>query len=735
MKHGGTLRRWSARLLMGTLVVLLSKTAWDFRWPVIDFHAIRAEAENLQIVDRHGKPLTFSYRDRWNTVDNLALHDIPELLRQAFLVAEDQRFLEHHGVDWLARGNALWQRLRLGRGTRGASTITEQVVRMLHPRPRSYWSKWIEGLEALALETRVNKAAILELYLNQVPYSSNRRGVVQAARFYFNRDVSTLSVKEMLALAVLVRAPSKFDLHEGTVPIAEAITRLARALVERRLLDEASALALRNYEVVLDAARLPVRAVHFVEHVRAHTAVEDARNQTKIVTTLDGTLQHFVEDLLENRLHSLSSKNIEHAAAIVVDTQTREILAWVSVGAGCAETEYEASGCKIDMVTVPRQPGSALKPFLYGAALAQGWTPATIIEDSPYSDTVGTGIHHFHNYSHTHYGKVTLRTALGNSLNIPALHAIQYVTPEKYLGLLRTLGFQSLTRAADFYDEGLALGSGEVSLLELARAYTVFANRGIFAPLKMTLYRDAPAEKTRIYSDGVASLIGDILSDPWARSLEFGRGGVLHLPTQTAVKTGTSTDYRDAWAIGYNHRYLVGIWMGNADYTPTDGVTGSIGPALVLRGIFNELTRNAETAPLYLSPQLVVKDVCLDPEDVETHKSDCAVRTEYFLPEEEARASAPVGASERIAIFRPANGLEMAYDPRIPREKQAFEMRLTGVLATDEVEWIIDEKHHARAVGDKFVWHMEKGRHFVAAVVWRNGVVAGKTAQHAFQVK
>lgn len=734
MKYVGKFLKWSRRLLIVIVVVFIAKTASDFKSPYADFHSIRSDAGNLQILDRDGKPLTFSYKNPWNTYDNIALHEIPELLQQAFVISEDKRFFEHNGVDWLARGSALWQRIRLGRSSRGASTITEQVVRMLHPKERSYWSKWIEGLEAIALETQVGKADILEFYLNQVPYSSNRRGVIQATRFYFGRDVNTLSNKEMLALVVLVRAPSKFDLYTGKVQIEDSINRLASTLAERKIIAEESILNLRKYDLILNSAKSPVQAFHFVNYVREHTGSESAWNQSKIITTLDGNLQQFVENLLESRLKSLSSKNINNAAAIVIDNKTHEILAWASVGSQCKQTENQASGCKIDMVTVPRQPGSALKPFLYGAALEKGWTAATIIDDSPYSDTVGKGIKHFHNYSNTYYGKVTLRMALGNSLNIPALHTINYVTPEKYLSILQNIGFKSLTRSANFYDEGLALGNGEVSLFELAQAYSTFANRGTFEPLKMTFYLDAPSERKKIYSDEVASLVGNILSDPWARNLEFGRSSVLNLPTQTAVKTGTSTDYRDAWAIGYNHRYVVGIWMGNTDYTPTDGITGSLGPSLALRGIFNELTKNSETAPLYISPKLVAKDVCINPEDVEREKPDCAMRTEYFLPEAEKEKSV-ILANNKIEIFRPASGLNMAIDPRIPKEKQAFEMRLSGALETDEVEWIIDNEKHDRTLGIKFLWPTKRGKHYVEAIVWRNGEVLSKTEKHMFNVK
>ncbi len=722
---------WSGRFLLAGLVIFIAKTAFDLQPVGEDFRAARSQTAHVQILDRSGIPLTFSYQNRWNSYDHAALHQIPESLQHAFVLSEDRRFFDHGGVDWVARSHALWQRVWHGKRARGASTISEQVVRMLHPRPRTYWSKWIEGLEAMMLEAHASKADILEFYLNQVPYGANRRGVTQAARYYFNRDINTLNPKEMLALAVLVRAPSKFDLYRGEVDIAGSIKRLADVMAQRGLLDSQVVERLTQYQLALEPAASPVEAFHFVNDVRQQAAAAATWNQSRILTTLDGNLQQYLGDLLQSRLQSLAAKRVHNAAAIVIDNTTNEVLAWVSAGAECSKSNHNAAGCRIDMVRTPRQPGSALKPFLYAAALEKGWTAATIIDDAPYSNSIGRGLHHFRNYSNRYYGEVSLRAALGNSLNIPALHTINFVRPDAYLALLHQLGFDSLTQSHDFYDDGLALGNGEVSLFELAQAYVALANKGEYTPLKTILYHEAPVQSRQIFSSEVASLIGDILSDPWARQLEFGRSSVLNLPVQTAAKTGTSTDYRDAWAVGYNHRYTVAIWMGNADYTPTDGITGSLGPSLVLRSVFNELSLHGDSAPLYVSPKLVAKDICIA---AQAQLPDCATRTEYFMPDTPLLPAPKT--QQNIAIARPADGLEMAVDPRIPHEKQAFEMRLSGaILPSDEVEWFIDESKQDHASGARYLWPTAKGQHSVQALVWRDGELWSKTAKHQFQVK
>lgn len=719
-----------AFFFLALLVIFVLKTIYDFRFPAADFYFVKSHSQNLQVLDRSGKALTFSYQNNWNNQDVVALHEIPEVMQQAFLISEDRRFFEHNGVDWVARGNAFWQKVQGSNFSRGASTITEQVVRMLHPRRRSYWSKWIEGLEALSLESKINKADILEFYLNQIPYSSNRRGIVQAARFYFNRNINSLNIKEILSLVILVRAPSKFDLYSNQIQIDDAIKRLALALQKRGVIDQESVNNLDNYKLDLAKTDLLIEAPHFVDYVR-RKEVYDIVNNSKIITTIDGNLQVFINDLLKNRLTTLLNKNINNAAALVVDYETGEVLAWVVVGLGCEESKNQAKGCKIDMVTIPRQPGSTLKPFLYAAALEKGWSAATIIDDSPYSEKVRNGIHHFHNYSKSYYGKVSLRSALGNSLNIPALHAAAFITSEKYLPILHDLGFASLTKSADFYGDGLALGNGEVTLFELVQAYATLANRGKFRPLKIAFNQPILEKEKQIYSPEAASLIGNILSDPWARSLEFGRGSVLNLPTQTAVKTGTSTDYRDAWAVGYNYKYVVGIWMGNTNYDPSDGVTGSIGPSLVLRSIFNELTRNSQTKALFLSPKLIARDVCIDI----SQQEKCVPYTEYFMPQNSLNFLGEVKKNNsEIDILRPTENLNIAFDPRVPAQKQVFEMSISNLLESDEVEWNINNKLYV-VIGGKFFWTLQKGRHEVYAIVRRDGKIIARLKSRVFYVK
>jgi penicillin-binding protein 1C len=680
--------------------------------------AIQSDAQTLQITDRNGKPLTISYQNRWNVYDSVPLYNVPEFLQQAFVVAEDKRFFDHGGVDWQARGSALLQNWKSGRTVRGASTISEQVVRMVNPRPRSLWAKWIEGIEAMRLERDYTKADILEFYLNQVPYASNRRGIAQAARYYFGRDLSTLSRKEMLALAVLARAPSSYDLYKNSYKIIGAVGRLADALVQRDILSAEEAAQIQSQPFELSQPSPPVNAEHFAAYARSHASSAAGA----IHSTLDASLQASVQKIVDDRVRALARKNLHNAGAIVVDHTTGEILAWVVAGAN----NPEAPGSRIDAVTVPRQPGSAQKPLLYALALDKGWTPATIIDDAPLSEAIGTGMHNFKNYSNVHYGRITLREALANSLNIPALLTIHHVGTGKYLDTLHRLGFESLDRGAEIYDEGLALGNGEVTLLELAGGFTALANRGIYRPLRFLVDDPAPSMHRRIYSEEAASLIGNILSDAWARRLEFGNSSVLNLPVQTAVKTGTSTDYRDAWTVGYNHKYVVAIWMGNLDRAPTDGVTGATGPALALRSVFNELGKNTASRPLWLSPRVVQKDICIeDPQD----SARCYMRSELFIPGTEPGGTRAEGA-QKFEIVKPTDGLQMAVDPRIPMDLQRLPFTMKGLKPTQEVDWILNGTTIATS-GERYLWPVKRGHYTLSARVRE----AAQTVYEAPQIR
>jgi penicillin-binding protein 1C len=687
-----------------------------------------------RFVDRYGETLSLTYRNRWNRNDRVALREVPDLLRRAFIAAEDKRFYQHRGADWLARLNAAAANLRAFRAVRGASTITEQVVRMLYPRPRTLWSRWVEGFDAARLESRFSKSEILDFYLNQVPYARNRRGIAQAAREYFDRDVDTLDAKEMLALAVLVRSPSRLDLHKSLAPIEGPLERLAARLRRDGALSDSELARIGSERLRVTSPKLDLDAAHFVGHI---PRTSPSRSPEIVETTLDGSLQRRAQQLLDRELAALGDRNVADGAVLVVDHETDEILAWVN-GGGFAQEE----GGQIDMVTAPRQPGSTLKPFVYALAMEDGWTAATVVDDEPTAEAVGNGLHHFRNYSRTYHGPVRIREALGNSLNVPAIKAIQFTGRGRFLELLHALGVASLSEHPDYYGDGIALGNGEISLFELVSAYAALGRGGVYRPLKFTRSADR-RDARRVLSAETSSVIADILSDSEARAIEFGRNSVLALPVQTAVKTGTSNDYRDAWVVGFSHRYTIGVWMGNLDRRPMNTVTGSLGPALVFRALFAELNRNRESKPLYLSRRLRQISICRESGLLPT--SSCPLTSEWFRPEAvptrtcsfhsdkslvrrsiSAAAAAPTSTRDRIRVAQPSPGLFLALDPRIPDELERFELELDRLPVGARVEWWIDDALFTETSAERgrSLWPPQRGHHVAKARVWLSASAA-----------
>lgn len=697
-------------LTLLTLTTLLSLHAPPPQLP--DSATAATAIDRARYLDRNGRALNETRVNQWNLHHRLQLHEVPPLLQQAVLLAEDQRFHEHHGSDWLARAAALKQNLAAGRVVRGASTISEQVVRLLQPRPRTLWARWLEGWEALWLEARHSKPAILEFYLNQVPYAGNRRGVVPGARYYFGRDPDTLNERELLTLAVLIRSPAG---------MAADVARRDRAVAQLAARLRASGVALPEDSVLLaQALSQPLQDAGDVVDVSAFLSAlrawpQPPAAQASVATTLDLALQLPVQQLLAAQLRQDADLDVRHAAALVVDHRRNEILAWAVVSRSSHATETATT---IDAVRVRRQPGSTLKPLVYAAAFEKGWTPSTMILDAPLEQLVGAGMHEYHNYSRLHYGWISAREALGNSLNVPAVKAVQFAGVAPFLHTLRAAGIASLRGHPNVYGDGIALGNGEVTLYELVSAYATLARGGVYRPF--TPFAGERSERVpprTVFRPETAALIADILSDDNARAREFGSHGVLDFPVQAAVKTGTSSDYRDAWTVAFNDCCVVGVWFGNLDYRPMREITGARGPAPVVRGIVGELNKQRDTRALVRPAGLRKLRVCVDtglPAD-----AGCEARDDWFAPWMTPGAFAD--GDTRVRIRKPGPGLRLAMDPRIPDADEGFEFLVQAPGTVQRVQWAVNGQPAGTSAGARWVWPLQRGDHTVSAQVWLAG--------------
>lgn len=691
-----------AAVILAACALLIGVT-WSDLAPVPKSLPPHPNATQPPILASDGTPLTDSRHGQFDYNSQLPLTAIPRLLRTGLIFSEDRRFWHHGGSDWPARMEAMWQNLRAGHVVRGAGTIGEQVARIITPRPRTYWSHWLEGIEAGRLIRRFGRSRVLDFYLNQVPYGAERRGVAEAARYYFGSEVGALDPAEQLALVVLVRSPQALDPRAQPRALRRAVDALAMRMRRRRAIgtDELSAIRASPLEAAAPPG-LPVVAGAFVGFVRAR-AQTLGLHTPDVVTTLDPGLQRFVEQTLSTRLAALRGRGVRNAAALVVDNRQGAVLAWASAPPVSAED--------LDPVTVPRQPGSTLKPFLYALAMQRlGWQPYTVLRDGPLSARIGHGVHAYRNFSNRYYGEVSLRYALGNSLNIPAVETAAAVGVVPFIGLLGRLGVTSLTRPADYYGPAVAIGDGPVSLYELVQAYSTLARRGRYLPLRVLAGAPVPAPVGVLRPD-VTSVITSILSDPDARSAEFGPDSVLDLPYPTAVKTGTSSDFRDAFAIGFDDRYTVGIWMGRLVGGDMDHITGSAGPALALRTVFARLRQSQPYAGLWRSPELHRVRTC-----ERIGAGPCIERDDWRVITAVVRAPQPV--ERRPRIVQPTPGEILAIDPRIPLANQMYTFKIGGTHRPYSVSWQLDGRALGHSNSPERQWRLARGAHVLAARVW-----------------
>ncbi len=507
---------------------------------------------------------------------------IPPQVRLAFLAAEDRRFGRHPGVDPLALARAVAQNLRAGRVVSGASTIPQQLARLLVPRPRTLLGKAREALWALRLTAHLPADALLREYLDRVALGHDLRGVEAAAGAYFGRPAAALSTGQAALLAGLARAPASAD--PWSAPQA------ARAR-QRAVLDRMVAAGWLSPGAAREAAAAPLdlvkpertfRAPHLVTWLAGQQrAAQEALSE--VTTTLDPALQADVQAILREQVKG--DPRLGQAAALVLDNRSGEVLAY----AGSVDFLDEARLGQNDGVRTPRQPGSALKPFAYGLALASGFTPATVLSDVETHLATPGGDWVPRNYDRRTHGPVRLRVALASSYNVPAVRLAEALGPDRVLEVLRAAGFASLDRSAGHYGAGLVLGNGDVTLWELAAAYRGLALGGVLTPPTAVLRRrDAagrelpgpPAVAPRAFLPPEAvHLLTDVLADDGARAPAFGLDHALRLPFPVAAKTGTSHAFVDNWTAGFSSEVTVAVWVGNFDGRPMHGVSGITGAA------------------------------------------------------------------------------------------------------------------------------------------------------------
>jgi penicillin-binding protein 1C len=614
----------------------------------------------------------------------IALEDVSPALRNALVASEDRRFYAHSGVDWSAVAAAAWGNL-WNTKTRGASTITMQLAGLLdddlrcRSAPRSIRQKMSQVMVAQQLERNWRKDQILEAYLNLVSFRGELVGIHALSRVLFGKHPSGLSQREAAIAVALIRGPNATPAR-----VAERACRILQeqhAAQECKGLEDFTLLALvrtgSNSEVIVTTSA-PQLAPHLARKL-LRTPGQAVRS------TLDAGVQRFANDALRRQLASLVERNIEDGAIVVLDNASGDVLAWIGSSGAFS------NAAEVDGVLALRQAGSTLKPFLYELAIEKKWlTAASILNDAAINLPTAGGLYIPQNYDKQFKGLVSLRTALASSLNIPAVRTLVAVTPTTFFERLQGLGFQ-LRESGDYYGYSLALGSADVSLLALSNAYRALANQGRYSGVRTTL-ADPAVKMNQVMEPGAAFIIGDILSDRSARSLTFGLENALSTRIWTAVKTGTSKDMRDNWAVGYSDRYTVGVWVGNASGLPMWDVSGVTGAAPIWQEVMQYLHRRGQQRQqIPQQPAAVVRQEIRYADKIE------APRQEYFLAGTEQSLITTAKSDDiAIAIRYPTPGMLVALDPDIPPQRQRIRFAADGL---SNGWWRLDGKMLAPPAG------------------------------------
>ncbi|HEX2780917.1 MAG TPA: penicillin-binding protein 1C, partial [Gemmatimonadaceae bacterium] len=629
------MRRWLLRALGVAAAASVAVAAW-VAWPLPEGLVEPAVAPQLVVTDRQGVPLRGTRagdgtRARW-----IALGDIDPDLITAFIAVEDRRFYEHHGVDWRAVGRAARDGFRARRVVSGASTLTMQTARLLVGNDRDWLGKISQALWALRLERHLSKQEILEQYLNRVHLGEGTVGVAAATALYFDASPREVSPGQAALLAAIAHSPATDNPFQSVRRATRGRAAALRRMRSAGFLDEAQAAAALDEPVRQSSSRNPFLAPHFTTRVLQwadDSALATPRalgGDGVLRTSLDLALQESLESEVRHTVSMLADRGVRQAAAVVLDNPTGEVLAWVG-----SPDFWEGAEGQTDMVISARQPGSALKPFVYGLAFDRGYTPATVLADVARSYTTSIGIYRPRNYDHRYHGPVRVREALGSSYNVPAVAMAEELGVASVLGTLRDAGFASLRQSADHYGLGLALGNGDVSLLEMANAYRALANRGEWHPARWRSAGDGPAREgaRRVMSPRSAALVLDILADPEARVPGFGLATPFDFAFPVAVKTGTSRHFTDNWAAAVTSRFTVAVWVGNFDGRPMAGVSGITGAGPLLHRAVLEVAKRYPPGAFATPAQegAVAVEICrVSGKRAGAH---CPRATEWFAPE------------------------------------------------------------------------------------------------------
>lgn len=631
-------------VLVATFVIFVGSSTFFWIFVIKDLPSPEKLRErsidiSTKIYDKNGEILYQLYKDKNRTL--VKLEDVPVHMRLATLAAEDSDFYNHPGISPKGIGRALYKFAKEGKVT-GGSTITQQLVKNALLSPNKTVARKIrEVLIALAVEQKYTKDEILEMYLNEVSYGGTAYGVEEASRQYFSKSVKDLSLPEAALLAGLSKSPSSLSPFSGNIEASKLRQEEVLALMEEaEFISTSQRERAEKEEIKFAFNETNITAPHFVMFVRELLTKMYGEeiiytNGLEVYTTLDKNIQIIAENAIKEEVLRLGKLNVTNGAAIVISPQDGEILAMV----GSKDYFDQENDGNVNVVLRLRQPGSSIKVVNYAYALSSKYTPATIIDDSPISFNVaGQEPYVPKNYDGKYRGRITLRSALAESRNIPAVKVLNDVGVVNMIEIGKKMGITSWQNPS-LYGLSLTLGGGDITLFELSTVYATLANYGkrpeLYGIKKIvnsngkTIFEHKKKEE-QVLDPRVAFMLTDILRDNNARAPAFGTNSALVIPNhrEIAVKTGTSNDLRDNLTVGYNQTYLVGVWVGNNNNSPMSRIaSGVTGASPIWNKIMSTLVVDMSNHPWEAPAGLVQKRAC--------------GKEEWFLAERSTQISCP----------------------------------------------------------------------------------------------
>ena len=678
--------------------------------------------DTVKIYDRSNQLLFEIPNKKTGRKSFIELEKIPNNVKNAFLSIEDRRFYEHSGVDVKSILRAIWQNVSAGEVVSGGSTITQQVVRNMIGinKKRTFLQKIHESVLALKINKSFDKDRIFEVYLNSIYFGGLAYGVEAASWQYYNKSVVNLDLAQAAFLAGLPQAPNRYYPFKNFEKAKKRQKEVLSAMHKNSKIDISQFNQATSEKITLShSSKWTKNAPHFVDFV-LQSIKKDGKTELpkKIITTLNFGMQKRVEKILSSEITFLAKYNIENAAAIILDAKNGDVYAMV----GSVDYKNKKIDGAVNVTTSLRQPGSSIKPLVYALAIEKGLNADSIITDEPISFTTADGLSYApKNFDLKYHGNVTLAQSLAQSLNIPAVKTLNFVGIKSFLNTAKAFGIKTFDKSSEHYGLSLALGSGEVRLLELVNAYSVFANGGKRMDVRLIApesTNDKSRLQTTVIKPSTAKTISEILSNNKLRMPAFGEENPLKFSFPVAAKTGTTRNFRDNWTIGYTDDYIVGVWVGNSSGAKMEGISGISGAGPIFHKIMNmlhEMTGTKLTVGQNISVGGITdisyeganRDSRLQGNSASNKLTTTTNTTSSTTTTSTPATTTPTTNSFRI-ISPFANDIFL-FDPKKPKDSQKINLQ-----ASQKAKWYINGKLIGEGIS--ILWPIIRGKHQIKAI-------------------